>query len=57
MPAFIRRGIVGDWVNYFSAAQAARLIDKFEQRLGATDFERLWAGTLERARGIAATVR
>ena len=32
MPAFVRKGVVGDWRNHFSAEQARRLAEKFRAR-------------------------
>jgi hypothetical protein len=55
MPAFVRRGVVGDWINHFSAAQAARLLEKFDRRLGGLSLEALWPETLAEARRLAAT--
>ncbi|XP_064454724.1 sulfotransferase ssu-1-like [Ornithodoros turicata] len=43
MPAFIRRGVVGDWKNYFTAEQSRRMDEKFEKRLSGTGAENLWS--------------
>ena len=53
MPAFIRKGEVGDWVNYFSTDQARRLARKFAQRAEGTDLETLWPEILSAARAFA----
>jgi hypothetical protein len=53
MPAFIRKGVVGDWANHFSATQAARLLDKCDRRLGATTAEALWPEVYATARRLA----
>jgi hypothetical protein len=50
MPAFIRKGIVGDWRNYFSADQAHRLVEKFERRATTAGFGNLWMDILDTAR-------
>jgi hypothetical protein len=42
MPAFVRKGAVGDWRNHFSADQAKRLAEKFRARTGGTAVEDLW---------------
>jgi DNA-binding transcriptional regulator LsrR (DeoR family) len=46
MPEFVRRGIVGDWANHFSADQARRLGAKLRARSVGTDIEALWPGLL-----------
>jgi hypothetical protein len=51
MPAFIRKGQIGDWVNHFSREQAHRLADKFARRAEGTDLETLWPEILAAARG------
>ena len=53
MPAFIRRGVVGDWTNRFTARQAGRLLEKFLIRARATDMESLWPEILDRARAMS----
>ena len=50
MPAFIRKGIVGDWVNQFSASQTRRLLARFSGRAQGTDVDRLWPDILQAAR-------
>jgi hypothetical protein len=51
MPAFVRKGVVGDWRNQFSAEQAGRLAAKLRARAAGTGVEDLWpdlpAGALE----------
>jgi hypothetical protein len=46
MPAFVRKGVVGDWRNEFSAEQARRLADKC---LGCGAIEELWPGLVANA--------
>ncbi|XP_054709993.1 sulfotransferase 1C2-like [Uloborus diversus] len=40
--SFVRRGIVGDWKNHFSADQNRRLEEKFKERTRGTDIPELW---------------
>jgi hypothetical protein len=42
MPAFVRKGVSGDWRSHFSAEQARRLAEKFRARTAATGIEELW---------------
>ncbi len=42
MPPFIRKGIVGDWKNYFSQRQIERLSDKFIARTKGTEIAKFW---------------
>ena len=42
MPPFVRKGVVGDAANYFSAEQTARLMAKFRARTAGTGLEKLW---------------
>lgn len=44
MPAFVRKGVVGDWRTVFSADQARRLAAKFRVRAEGTGLESLWPG-------------
>lgn len=53
MPAFIRKGIVGDWENYFLPSQVARLLEKFDRRCRGTGIEALWPGIVAEARRFA----
>ncbi|CAL1261053.1 unnamed protein product [Larinioides sclopetarius] len=39
---FIRKGIVGDWQNYFSPAQSAKLEKKFKEKFAGTGLLDLW---------------
>jgi hypothetical protein len=52
MPEFVRKGIVGDWANHFSAEQAARLAAKFDARLSGTPAASFWPEVLEHARDM-----
>jgi hypothetical protein len=44
VPAFVRKGIAGDWSTLFSAEQARRLAAKLRSRAAGTDIESLWPG-------------
>ena len=46
MPAFVRKGVVGDWCNEFSAEQARRLADKCA---ACSAIEELWPGLIANA--------
>lgn len=39
---FIRKGIIGDWRNYFSEEQNRRLEEKFAEKMKDTDLANLW---------------
>ncbi|XP_035222148.1 sulfotransferase 1E1-like, partial [Stegodyphus dumicola] len=39
---FVRKGIIGDWKNYFSEDQSRRMDEKFAERMKGTDLESLW---------------
>ena len=44
MPAFVRKGVAGDWRSHFSAAQARSLAERFRERAAGTALEGLWPG-------------
>ena len=46
---FIRKGIVGDWVNYFTPKQTRRLLEKFFYKTKGTGIDNLWLDVLESA--------
>lgn len=39
---FIRKGIIGDWRNYFSEEQNRRLEEKFSEKMKDTDLANFW---------------
>ena len=49
MPAFVRKGVVGDWPNLFSPEQVRRLAEKFRTRAAGTAIEELWPGLVANA--------
>jgi hypothetical protein len=53
MPAFVRKGIVGDWRSTFTPEQARALLAQFDARLGGTGLEDLWPDILAEARLFA----
>ncbi|HSG63623.1 MAG TPA: sulfotransferase domain-containing protein, partial [Gammaproteobacteria bacterium] len=53
MPAFIRKGVVGDWINHFSPVQAQRLLAKADSRLAGSGIEALWPEIFAAARRFA----
>jgi hypothetical protein len=50
MPAFVRKGIVGDWQSVFTPDQARRLAAKFDERTAGTPAAALWPDVLAAAR-------
>ena len=42
MPAFVRKGVVGDAANYFTSEQASKLVAKMRARMAGTGLEDLW---------------
>lgn len=46
---FIRKGIVGDWVNYFTPKQTRLLLEKFFYKTKGTGIDNLWLDVLESA--------
>jgi hypothetical protein len=50
MPAFVRRGGVGDWVNYFSPSQCQRVLERSEMIDGVTRLDALWPDVFATAR-------
>jgi hypothetical protein len=42
MPAFVRKGVVGDYANYFSLEQARKLAAKMRASTAGTGLEALW---------------
>jgi hypothetical protein len=52
-PAFVRKGVVGDWANLFSPMQARRLLDRCETRFAGTGMAKLWPAILASAEAHA----
>ena len=50
MPAFIRKGVVGDWVNQFSPEQTRCLLEKCSRREQGCNLEALWPDIFAMAR-------
>jgi len=42
MPAFVRKGVVGDYANYFTSEQARKLAAKMRASTTDTELEALW---------------
>jgi hypothetical protein len=55
MPAFVRKGQIGDWANHFSPDQTQKLLDRFAERTQGTTIESLWPEILRAARHYAAS--
>jgi len=53
MPSFIRKGIVGDWANHFTPAQARRLLEKAELRFAGSGIEAFWPELFAEVRRFA----
>ncbi len=51
MPEFVRKGVAGDWVNYFSAAQSRRLGERLLARTQGSGAESLWPELVRTALG------
>ena len=49
-PAFVRKGVVGDWRNYFSAEQLRRLLRRVELELHGTELIDAWSDILNEVR-------
>ncbi|KAG8177584.1 hypothetical protein JTE90_028305 [Oedothorax gibbosus] len=44
--SFVRKGVVGDWKNYFSQEQIKRMDEKFREKMKGTDIPNLWKGII-----------
>ncbi len=53
MPAFVRKGVVGDWLNYFSPEQANRLADRFGASAEYSGISELWPEIIRTAQGMS----
>ncbi len=51
MPEFVRKGVAGDWGNYFSAAQSRQLAERLLARTEGSGAESLWPELVQAAWG------
>jgi hypothetical protein len=54
MPEFVRRGGVGDWLNYFSPRQCERMLEKSARYAGTVRLDTLWPDVFAAAQQRAA---
>ncbi len=52
-PAFIRKGVVGDWTSLFTPDQAQRLLERCDRAFEGTALGDLWPDIIEKARALA----
>jgi hypothetical protein len=52
-PAFVRKGVVGDWRSLFSREQTRVLLAELDRRLAGTGLETLWPDVIAAARDYA----
>jgi hypothetical protein len=57
MPQFVRKGLVGDWQNYFSQDQLRRLLHHAEERAANSGALDLWADVFEAVRERVAVTK
>ena len=53
MAPFVRKGVVGDWVEHFSPFQVRRMLDRIESQPGALELVELWPDVMAEARSVA----
>lgn len=53
MSPFVRRGVVGDWMNHFSPLQVRRMLERIEAQPGAMELVGLWPDVMTEARSFA----
>jgi hypothetical protein len=46
---FIRKGVVGDWKNYFTPKQSDLLLERFFHKIKGTSIDKLWSDIIESA--------
>lgn len=51
--AFVRKGVVGDWLNHFSPLQTRRMLERIQSIPGARELTALWPNVITAARAHA----
>ena len=53
MSPFVRKGVVGDWVNHFSPRQVRKILERIEAQPGSRELVELWPDVMTEARSFA----